>query len=383
MNLKIHHISLLITALVLISKLPAYSFDPQTTLLRGTVTDALTGDPVSFVSVYLKGTTVGTVTDQKGSYTIETSVNATTLVFSFVGYNTEIRTIRPGREQTVDVKLTLASIALDEVIVKPERKAYRNKDNPAVELIKNVIAHKETNSPEAYDFIEYDKYEKIQFAISNISEDFKSKNSAGQFGFIFKNIDTTQRVGNNILPVFIKESISEYYYRKSPETEKEVTVAEKSINLDEYIDRKGVTAYLNYLYQDINIYDAEIFFLTSKFLSPVAATAPTFYRYYIIDTLPLNDLKCIRLFFEPRNKTDFLFHGNIYVAMDSSYAIRRIDMGINKSINIDWIQDIVISQDFERFGHDAWLLAREEIAIDVGIAKNTMGLFGQRTTYFR
>jgi len=383
MNFIIRHRHLLILLLVLSANFSSLAVEPQSTLIKGTVSDELTGDPVSFVSVYLKGTTVGTVTDQKGRYTIETSANATTLVFSFVGYNTEIRNIVPGREQTVNVKLSLASIALDEVIVKPVRKAYRNKDNPAVELIRNVIDHKETNKPEAYDFIEYDKYEKIQFAISNISEDFKSKNSSGKFGFIFKNIDTTQRVGNNILPVFIKESISEYYYRKSPETEKEITVAEKSINLDEYIDRKGVTAYLNYLYQDINIYDAEIFFLTSKFLSPVAATAPAFYRYYIIDTLPLNDLKCIRLFFEPRNKTDFLFHGNIYVAMDSSYAIRRIDMGINKSINIDWIQDIVITQDFEHFGHDAWLLAREEIAIDVGIAKNTMGLFGQRTTYFR
>jgi hypothetical protein len=383
MNLQFRHIRLLLLVLVISGSNPVYSTEPQTTIIKGTVSDALTGEPVSFVSVYLRGTTAGTVTDQKGKYTIETSVNANTLVFSFVGYNTETRKVLPGREQTIDISLTLASIALDEVIVKPVRKAYRNRENPAVELINKVIANKEKNRPEAYDFVEYGKYEKIQFAISNISESFKAKNSSGKFGFIFRNIDTTRRVGNNILPVFIKESLSEHYSRREPQAEKEAVLAEKTVNLDEYIDRKGVTAYLNYLYQDINIYDAEIFFLTSKFLSPIASTAPVFYRFYIIDTLPLNDLTCIRLFFEPRNKTDFLFHGNIYVAMDSSYAVRRIDMGINKNINIDWVQDIIITQDFDHFGHDAWLLSKEEISIDVGIAKNTMGLFGQRTTYFR
>jgi len=353
------------------------------TVIKGTVTDELTGDPIHFVSVYIKGTATGTLTDEKGRYLIETNTKASTIIFSFVGYNTESRNISPGSEQTINISLSLASIALNEVVVKAEKKTYRNRNNPAVALINNVIAHKDENRPEVYDFLEYKKYEKIQFAISNISEKLKSKNSSGKFGFIFRNIDTTRRIGNNILPIFIKESISDHYFRKEPEASKEIIIAEKTVNLDEYIDKKGVTNYLNYLYQDINIYDAEIFFLTTKFLSPIAGSAPAFYRYYIIDTLPLNDLKCIRIFFEPRNKTDFLFHGNIYVTLDSSYAVRRIDMGVNKGINLDWIQDILITQDFDTFGHDAWLLSKEEISVDVGIAKSTTGIYGQRTTYFK
>ncbi|MCU0460992.1 MAG: DUF5686 and carboxypeptidase regulatory-like domain-containing protein [Bacteroidales bacterium] len=353
------------------------------TEIKGIVTDELTGDPIHFVSVYLKGKGIGTLTDEKGRYLIETNTQASTIVFSFVGYNTESRSISPGREQTINISLSLASIALNEVVVKAEKKAYRNRNNPAVSLINNVIAHKDENSPDIYDFLEYKKYEKIQFAISNISEKLKSKSSSGKFEFIFRNIDTTRRIGNNILPIFIKESISDHYFRKEPEASKDIIIAEKTVNLDEYIDKKGVTNYLNYLYQDVNIYDAEIFFLTTKFLSPIARTAPAFYRFYIIDTLPLNELKCVRLFFEPRNKSDFLFHGNIYVTLDSSYAVRRIDMGINKGINLDWIQDIIITQDFDTFGHDAWLLSKEEISVDVGIAKSTTGVYGQRTTYFK
>jgi hypothetical protein len=288
-----------------------------------------------------------------------------------------------GKEQTINISLTIASFALDEVIVKPGKKTYKNKNNPAVELINNVIARKDENRSETFNFLEYKKYEKIQFALSNVSEKFIANRSAGKFGFLFNNIDTTRRVGNHILPVFIKESLSDHYFRKDPQATKDIIIAEKTINLEEYIDKKGITAYLNYLYQDVNIYDNEILFLTSKFLSPIAATAPLFYRYYIIDTLPVSDLKCIRLFFEPRNKTDFLFHGNIYVTLDSTYAVKRIDMGINENINIDWIQDIIITQDFDRSGHKGWLLSKEEISIDVGVAETSMGLYGQRTTYFR
>jgi hypothetical protein len=355
----------------------------EKTIIKGLVIDALTGFPLPYVSVLLKGTNVGTLTDNSGRYRIETNVQATTIAFSFIGYQTESRNIINGKDQTYDIRLALSSITLDEVIVKPEKKEYKNKNNPAVELIEKVVAKKDENRPEAYNFLEYKKYEKIQFALSNISENFKKNYSSGKFGFVFNNIDTTKRIGNDVLPMFIKESLSNYYYKKNPEATKEILVAEKTINLDEYINNKGASAYLNYLYQNINIYDNEILFLTNKFLSPIAKTAPLFYRYYIIDTLPVTNIKCIRLFFEPRNKSDFLFHGNLYITMDSSYAVRKIDIGINKAINIDWVQDISITQDFDKFGQNAWLLSKEEISIDFGIVKNSMGLYGQRTISFR
>ena len=351
----------------------------EKTIIRGRLTDALTGEPIPFASVFFKGTTVGTLTDAEGKYRIETALNANTISFSFIGYQAESRPVKPGTEQVVDVKMTLSSITLDEVIVKPEKKNYRNKDNPAVELIDRVVAKKDENRPEAYNYLQYKTYEKIQFAFSNVTDNFRNRNAFSKFSFIFENIDTTKRIGNDILPVFIKESVTEHFFRKEPEESKEVLLAEKSINMEEYLNNKGTSNYLNYLYQNINIYDNEILFLTNKFLSPIASTAPLFYRYYIIDTLPIAEKKCIRLFFEPRNKSDFLFHGNLYITMDSSYAVKKIDIGINKDINIDWVQDISITQDFDNLNGKAWLLSKEEISIDFGVVKNALGLYGQRT----
>lgn len=355
----------------------------QKTVISGKTTDELTGDALPFVSVILKGTTVGTVSDATGKYRIETNVKASEIIFSFIGYETLIKTIIAGKNQTVNVSLKLSSINLDEVIVTYEKKAYRNKGNPAVELIQNVIDNKEKNRPESYDFLTYRKYEKIQFAFSNIDENLRESGILKKFDFVFDNLDTTRRVGNSILPVYIKETLSDHYYRNNPESSKEVVLAEKTLDLERYINNRGAGNYLNYLYQNINIYDNEILFLTNKFLSPIAGTAPAFYKYYIDDTLSVNDVKCVRMFFAPRNKADFLFHGYLYITLDSSYAVRKTDMGINKDINIDWVQNMSIVQDFEKGNDNKWVLVKDEISIDFGIVKNTTGLYGQRTISYR
>lgn len=365
------------------SCLNSYSQISDKTVINGFVVDAKTGEPIPGVNVVLERTTVGTMTDKEGKYSIETKIPSSKIVFSFIGYKTESRSFYEGKVQTININLKLSSLSIDEVIVRPEKKAYKNKNNPAVDLIKRVIDNKDINNQKKIDYLEYKQYEKIQFALSNINEKIKKGNLFGKFKFLIDNIDTTKRIENSILPLFIKETRSDYYYRKDPEATKEVIRAEKTTNLDEYLDNKGVSANLNYFYQNINIYDNEILFLTNVFVSPIANNAPLFYRYYILDTLSVDTIKCIKLFFEPRNKTDFLFHGDLYITLDSSYAVRKIDMGLNKNINIDWVKDISVTQDFDQFGQKTWLLSKEEILIDFGILKNSMGLYGQRTISFK
>jgi len=375
--------SFILSVLLFQASPECYSLTQEKTIIRGIVTDASTGEPVPYVSVLLKGTSVGTLTDAAGKYLIETAVKATEIRYSFIGYDPVTRKINPGTTQTIDIRLSLTSITLDEVTVKPGKREYRNRNNPAVELIENVISHKSTNRPESFDFLQYEKYEKIQLALSNISEEFKKAPVFRKYSFIFDNTDTTKRIGNEILPIYLKESISDNFYRKTPEAKKEIIRARKAINLEEYLDSKGVTSNLNYIFQNINIYDNEILFLTNKFLSPIAGTAPSFYRYYITDTITLKDTRCIRLFFEPRNPSDFLFHGDLYVTLDSTYAVRSIDIGINRNINIDWVQGISVKQDFDNSGRNFWLLSREDISIDVGLVKNAPGLYVQRIVSYK
>ena len=71
-----------ILALVLV----AFASKAQNTIISGIVTDSITGETLPYVSVILKGTTIGTTTDDDGKFTLTTSSNARTLSVSYLGY---------------------------------------------------------------------------------------------------------------------------------------------------------------------------------------------------------------------------------------------------------------------------------------------------------
>jgi hypothetical protein len=368
--------------LIFITSSSGFSQQLEKTIIRGTVTDGSSGGPMPFVSVILKNSTVGTITDNNGKYIIETTIKASTIQFSFVGYETVTRPVLYGQYQTIDIKMKESAIAIKEIIVKPKKQAYSNKNNPAVELIDRVIAKKSENRREGFDYLKYDKYEKVQFALSKISQKDQDKLLFKKFPLLLENIDTTKQKGMAVLPLFIKEAISTCYFRKTPFDNKEIIRGEKTIDFEEYIDNNGVTAYLNYLYQNIDVYNNDVMFLTNKFLSPIAKSAPLFYKYYIIDTVDLIDVKCIRLFFDARNKADFLFQGFLYITQDSSYAVRKVDMNLNNGVNIDWIKNVKIVQDFTQTQKKTWMLSKDDISINFEINEKLKGLFGERTVAY-
>lgn len=72
------------------------------------------GNPIAGVSVVVKGTTRGAITDANGSYAIPTSAGAT-LVFSFMGMGEREEPV--GGRQRIDVTLSESSKELDDVVV--------------------------------------------------------------------------------------------------------------------------------------------------------------------------------------------------------------------------------------------------------------------------
>lgn len=359
-----------------------YSQISSNTIIKGSVIDAETREPLPFVYVTLENTSTGTVTDISGVYNIVTTATSYTVKFSCIGYEKESRIITPGKTQIINIELKLSAVELNEVVVKPAKRNYSNKNNPAVDLIGKVIENKGLNRIEGQDYFKYTRYEKIVLSLSNLQEDFAQSKTFSILQSLLENVDTSRLDGRKNIPVYIKEAQSDFYYRKNPMSNKEIIKAEKTINFDEYIDNKGFSAKIKYLYQDIDIYDNEIFFLSNKFLSPVAASAPILYRYYILDTSMVENVRCIRMFFEPRNPADFLFHGFLFITSDSSYAIKKIDMSFNKGINIDWVNDVRIVQNFEKIQEHAWLLTKDEVSVDFGISQNMVGFLGQREVYY-
>lgn len=355
----------------------------STVTVKGTVVDAETNEPIPFASIELLGTKTWTTSDTDGHYKVTTNGSASKIRFSSLGYNTEIKSVAPGKSQVVNAKMRPTVVSINEVVIKPDKKRYKNKKNPAVELIEMVIENKSKNRKEGLDSYQYEKYEKTQFALSNFSDRLKNRKSLRKFKFVFENVDSTTLAGTKILPVYLKETLSDYYYRKTPRQTKEIVKANKMVSFEGYVDNQGMTDYLKYLYQDINIYNNDISFLTNQFLSPIAKTAPSFYKYFIQDTAMVEGNKCVKLFFSPRNKTDMLFTGFMYIKLDSSFVVKRIEMSVNKDINLNWVKDVNIVQEFNQIQDKGWLLSTDEISIDFGLLKSGMGVFGQRTVSYK
>lgn len=87
----------------------------QTKTVSGKVTDATTGEPIPGVNISVQGTTLGTISDASGNYSIQVPAATATLVFSFVGYVTEA--IPVDNISSLDVKLVADIKSLDEVVV--------------------------------------------------------------------------------------------------------------------------------------------------------------------------------------------------------------------------------------------------------------------------
>jgi len=353
------------------------------TIVRGLVSDAKTGEPLPFVSVILDGTTEGRNTDFNGQYFMETNTNGTKLKFVLIGYQTVIKDVVQGQSQIISVKMSKVSKELREVEIKGSKQRYKNKDNPAVELIDKVIAHKKQNRKEQIPAYQYEKYEKVQFALSNISEKFKNKKYLKNFQFIFNNLDSNQMPGKVILPMYLQETLSEVYYLKSEKKLKEIIKGSHKVNYDDFVNSEGMGTFISYLYQDINIYNNSVPILTNPFISPIADNGPLFYRYYIKDTVLVDSTKCYHLIFYPRNKADMVFQGELYITYDSSYAVKKSELTVSSEINLNFVKELKVTQEYTEVSPGEWLLSKDNIAIDFGLGPNGMGIFGQRALSFK
>ncbi len=371
---------LIFVQLMLLSVLPVSA--QQLTQVRGRVMDASTKEPLPFVNIVFEGKNIGTTTDYNGQFSITTQWASNRITASFLGYSKQTKPVEIGKRQTINFELKPDSLNLEEVEIVSKRKRYRNKNNPAVELIKRVIKNKENNRLEKLNYYTYDKYEKVEFDINNITEKFRKKKIFKKIQFIFSYVDTSELNGKPYLPFFLKETLSEVYYRKTPKDKKEYIKASKMIGFHDYLDNQGIGHVIDNMYQDIDIYDNNINLLTNQFTSPISPLAPTIYKFHIIDTLNVNGYRCINIAFLPRNKFDFAFVGNLYVTDDEELAVVKVDMRVTKYINLNFVKDLQIIQEFTKVNNEVWLLSNDKLVVDYNIANRSTGLFGRRTNYY-
>ena len=351
--------------------------------IRGTVTDASSGEPLPYVNVMLLPAHygVGTTTDDNGKYSLTFTVKGENVMFSFIGYESVTLPLSEIKNSELNIKLQPSATALNEVVVTGRRVRYTNRDNPAVELIRRAIANKDKNRIEAHQTYEYERYEKVLLTLNDLNESLQNWQIFRAFPFLLQYVDTSKTTGKLSMPVFFRENISMHYFQKQPKVGKEILLASQMANFHDLIEQESIGVFLDGISDKSSIYDNQIMVLDNGYMSPMAPMAPNFYRYHILDTVDVSGVSSIRLSVYPRNAQDFGFRGNLYITNDSACAVKRVELVFTQSNAVNFVNDFSMTQEYTLI-NGTWCLTLDEVVVDFSLTKRKSMVLGKRSNTY-
>ena len=335
--------------------------------ITGQVIDIDTREPVPFATLKYRGRKLSTVCDHAGRFAIERR-EGWTLVFSSVGYKTERIQIEADTEGQLLVMLRTDSKELDEVTVKSKRAKYSRKNNPAVELMRRVIAAKRRTDIDNNPFYEYQNYQKITLAVNDIKPDELEKGLFKRSKWMTAQVEYCALNGKLTLPVSVDETVTRHIYRRDPHNEKDIIIGQRSEGVNHLLQTgEMLNTVLKDAFTDIDIYDDQIRLLRHPFTSPIGKDAINFYRYYIVDTVAVGGDTCYHLDFLPNNQQDFGFRGELYILADTTLHVRQCNMWLPKSSDVNFVENLWIKQEYTRLSTGDWVLTTDDMIAEMAV----------------
>jgi len=357
------------SALILITFLSYHAFSQPFTI-KGRVTDAENSDPIPFANVIIKGTTIGTVCDFDGFYTLKIPKKVDSISSVYIGYQMRTKKLSGADNQTMNFQLKEAGIELKEVVIKPG-------ENPAWPILREVIKNKDYNDKRSLISYEYEAYNKLEVDIDKISDKFKKKRIIRKIQNVLDSIGkATGEDGRPILPFFISESISKYYYNKNPQQIKEKIEKTKISGLGN-TEGEVVSQLIGSSFQDYNFYRNWLNIVDKDFVSPIADGWKIYYDYLLEDSTQKNGDWIYRIEVTPKRPQDLAFKGTIWINR-SDWALERLDLVIPKAANLNFVDKIKIQQELKKTSAGPYLPLKNRVTIDIAnLNKNWAGLIAK------
>ena len=334
--------------------------------MTGVVLDATDGGPIPYATIQYKGNRVATVADGEGRFRIERH-NGWRLTFSSVGYREQVINVGPQTSSQMTIRLAADTRTLGEVTVKSKKKSrYHRKDNPAVELMRKVMANKKKADLKRHDYYRYQNYQKIGLGLNDLKPETLEKGIFKRYPWLREQVDTSQYTDKMVLPLTVDEMVTEHFYRKDPMAERTVVKGTKSSGVNDLFQTGEIlTTVMREVFADVDIYDDYVLLMRHKFSSPIGRDAIQFYRYYIVDTVYVGPDRCVHLDFVPNNQQDFGFRGQIYILDDTTYQVKRCELYIPRSSDVNWVESMQCMQEFARQPNGEWLLTVDDMIVEL------------------
>ena len=347
------------------------------TKVSGVVVDK-SNQPIPFANVVFKDSSEGIVTNEDGRFYLESQKTYTTLVISSVGFSEKEIILDKPVNYNFKIQLSEAE-SLSEVVVFAGKTSKKN--NPALDILRKIWERKRKNGLYQFDQYQMEKYEKIEFDMNSIDSAFMKSKLFKGMEFIFDQMDTSRVTGKTYLPIFINESLNDIYGDNKLKKVKEKIKANKTSGFN---GNQQILSFVKDLYSDYNIYNNYLTFFDKSFTSPLSKTGVDVYNYVLKDSAYIDNKWCYNIVFYPRRKNELTFKGDFWVN-DSTFAIKKINMAVTKSANINWVKDIYLEQEFEVVSDSVFLLTKDYLMSDFALNKkeNSKGVYGKRTSFYR
>ncbi len=334
--------------------------------------------PIPFANVAFRNSSEGVVSSEDGVFYLESSKTYSSITISSSGYSD--REIELEKAANYNLKIQLNEIqSLKEVVIYKGKTSKKN--NPALDILRKIWEKRRKNGLYLFDQYQMEKYEKIEFDMNTIDSAYMKNKLFKGMEFIFNQVDTSKITGKTYLPIFINEALSDVYGDNKIKKIKEKTKANKTSGFN---GNQQILAFVNDLYTDFDIYDNHLTFFDKSFTSPLSTTGVDVYNYVLRDSAYIENKKCYNIVFYPRRKNELTFKGDFWVN-DTTYAIKKINMAVTRSANINWVKDIYIEQEFEVMNDSIFLMTKDYMMTDFALNKkeDSKGVYGKRTSFYR
>ena len=345
----------------------------QRKIIRGSIVNQFTKEQVPFASIAWKHAGNGTLSDSLGRFSIVANgFLRDTLIISYVGFSNLEVPVNTSRDTAALVLFLSEGKQKDSVIVA-------SKYNKGLLWWKKIVRNKPQNNPYQFESYSYELYNKLELDINNINRDgFNQYRLLRPFGFILDNIDSVSE-NNPFLPVFMTESLSDYYYTAKPYQVREEIKAVKTNG----IKNETVLQFIGGINQRLNSYENYMTLFGKEFISPLAAVADNYYNFKGADTQFISGDRYFHLFFSPKREGENTFSGDCWVH-STTWAIKKINLSIAPTANINYINRLSIVQEFARQADGKWVFLKDKFIADVAPAKkNKLSLIARKTSMYR
>lgn len=335
--------------------------------ITGVIVDEATGDSIPLASVQYKGHGKSYVSDNGGRFTIDRR-NGWYATFSAVGYQTLKLLIGSNTPSHLRITLKADTRSLSGVTIKAKKMKYSRKENPAVELMRRVIAAKKRNDISNHDFYQYAKYQKMTVAFNDITAKDLETNRFKKSQWMLNQVEACPYNNKMIMPIIVDETLSRQIYRKDPHSEKTIVIGQHTDGVNKFLQTgELLNTVIKDVFTNVDIYDDQIRLLETRFTSPIGKDAIQFYRFYIVDTVKVDRDSCFHMQFLPNNQQDMGFRGELWIVKDSTLHVKQCHMTLPMNTGVNFVKNLQIQQAYERQQDGEWVLTQDDMVAEMSV----------------